>query len=191
MSMRALAQKGAEILFDSGSFKISVKQKCIATGYLEANIYWLDVSTIGLNAHTKNAATSLHTWHQRMGHISHNALKSHGPSALTGMDFNGSTTDIPVCRECKFGKSTRQPFSASTTQWTTRHFEVMHSDLASPMQTKSIQGSAYTATFIDNHSKLAVVYFLKSKDQFVTVLKQYLAWGETQTSSKLCALHSD
>ena len=133
MLTRALAQKGAEVLFDSGSFKISVKQKCVATGYLEAKLYWLDASTIGLNAHTKSAATSLHTWHQRMGHISHNALKTHGPSALTGMDFSGSTTDIPVCRGCEFGKSTCQPFPASTTQWTTRHFEVVHSDLASPM----------------------------------------------------------
>jgi hypothetical protein len=117
--MHAPAQKGVEVLFDSGSFKISVKQKCIATGYLEANLYWLDASTIGLNAHTKSAATTLHTWHQRMGHISHNALKTYGPSALTGMDLDGSATaDIPVCRGCKFGKSTRQPFSASTTQQT-------------------------------------------------------------------------
>ena len=81
--------------------------------------------------------------------------------------------------------------NASTTQWTTHTFEVVHSDLTSPMQTWSIQGSVYTATYIDNHSKLAVVYFLKSKDQSVKVLEQYLAWGETQMSSKLCALHSD
>jgi len=192
MSTRALAQKGAEVSFDSGSFKITVKSKCVATGYLEDNLYWLDASSIGLNTHVKSAATTLHTWHQRMGHISHAALKSHGPSALTGMDLDGSTTaDIPVCRGCEFGKSTRQPFSASTTQRTSRVFEVVHSDLAGPMQTKSIQGSAYTATFIDNHSKLAVVYFLKSKDQFVKALQTYLAWGETQTSSKLRALHSD
>src|SRR6202158_6036634 len=192
LSTRALAQKGAQVSFDSGSFKISVKQKCIATGYLEANLYWLDASTIGLNTHTKSAATTLHTWHQRMGHISHNALKTYSPSATTGMDFNGSaTTDTPVCSGCEFGKSTCQPFSASTTQRTSRIFEVVHSDLAGPMQTKSIQGSAYTATFIDNHSKLAVVYFLKSKDQFVKALQTYLAWGETQMSSKLRALHSD
>ena len=107
------------------------------------------------------------------------------------MDLDSSTTDIPVCCGCEFGKSTRQPFPASSTQRTTRHFKVVHSDLAGPMQTKSIQGSVYTATFIDNHSKLAVVYFLKSKDQFFKALEQYLAWGETQTSSKLRALHPD
>ena len=163
MSTRALAQKGAEILFGSGSFKISVNQKCIATGYLEDNLYWLDASKMGLHAHTKSA-TSLHTWHMRMGHISYIALKSYGPSALTGMDLDSSATDIPVCCGCEFGKSTCPPFSASSTQRTTHHFEVVHSDLAGPMQTKSIQGSAYTTTFIDNHSKLAVVYFLKSKD---------------------------
>jgi transposase InsO family protein len=45
--------------------------------------------------------------------------------------------------------------------------------------------------FIDNHSKHAVVYFLKSKDQFVHALRKFLTWGETQTGSKLRALHSD
>ena len=126
-----------------------------------------------------------------MRHISHNALKTRGLSALAGMDFSGSTMDTPVCHGCEFGKSIHQPFSVSTTQWTTCHFKVVHSDLASPMQTKSIQGPAYTTTFINNHSKLAVVYFLKLKDQFVTVLKQYLAWGETQMLSKMHTLHSD
>jgi transposase InsO family protein len=59
------------------------------------------------------------------------------------------------------------------------------------MQTKSIQGSFYTATFIDNHSKHAVVYFIRSKDMFVKAFNIFLSWAETQTSLKMRALHSD
>jgi hypothetical protein len=190
MSTRALAQKGAEVSFTQSYFKIVVNQCRVAEGYLEDNLYWLDASSISLNAHVKSAAT-LDTWHQRMGHMSHAALKSYGPSALTGMDLDSSTTVPSVCCGCEVGKSTCKPFSASSTKRTSAILEVVHSDLAGPMQTKSLQGSYYTATFIDDHSKLAVVYFIVSKDQFAKVFNMYLSWAETQTTLKLKALHSD
>jgi hypothetical protein len=126
-----------------------------------------------------------------MGYMSHAASKSYGPSALTGMDLDSSTTAPSVCCGCEVGKSTRKPFSVSSTKRTSAILEVVHSDLAGPMQIKSLQGSYYTATFIDDHSKLAVVYFIASKDQFAKVFNMYLLWAETQTTLKLKALHSD
>ena len=191
LSTRALAQKGAEISFAKDSFKVVVNQRCFAKGYLEDNLYWLDVSSIGTLASIKKSTTSLDIWHQRMGHISYAALKSYGPSALTGMDLDSSTSAPTVCRGCAVAKSTRQPFSPSKTKRTTEILQVVHSDLAGPLQTRSIQGSTYIATFIDDHSKHAILYFLKSKDQLFEALKMYLAWAETQTSLKMRALHTD
>jgi hypothetical protein len=133
MSTRALAQKGADVTFTKDSFKIVVNQRCVADGYLENNLYWLDAARIGLNVHVKSA-TSLHTWHQRMGHISHAALKSYGPSALTGMDLDSSTTAPTVCHGCEEGKSSRKPFSVSPSKRTTAILEIMHSDLTGPME---------------------------------------------------------
>jgi hypothetical protein len=191
MSTRALAQKGASITFDDRAFKIVHKGRCIANGYLEDNLYWLDAAGSSLNTHTGNTATSLHTWHQRMGHMSYAALKAHGPSAVKGMDLGSSTIDIPtICHGCELGKSTRKPFPGSTKK-TSRILEVVHSDLAGPMQTKSIQGSSYIATFVDDHSRHTVIYFLKTKDQFSAALQKFLSWAETQTSDKLRVLHSD
>jgi hypothetical protein len=109
----------------------------------------------------------MQTWHERMGHMSYDALKSYGSSALTGMDLDSSTLAPAVCHGCEVGKSTCKPFSALPTKRTSQILEVVHSDLAGPMQTKSIQGSFYTATFIDDHSKHAVVYFICTKDQFL------------------------
>ena len=192
ISTRALAQKGASVTFDNRAFKIVHKERCVAVGYLEDNLYWLDATGSSLNAHIGGAATSLHTWHQRMGHMSHDALKSHGPAAVKGMDLGSSTMNIPTtCHGCELGKSTRKPFPGSATKKTSRILEIVHSDLAGPMQTKSIQGSSYIATFVDDHSRHAVVYFLRSKDQFAAALQKFLSWAETQTSDKLRALHSD
>ena len=68
LSTRALAQKGATVLFTQGSFEIALNQRRIGSRYLEHNLYWLDASMPSLNAHTRGAAT-LHTWHMCMGHM--------------------------------------------------------------------------------------------------------------------------
>lgn len=191
MSTSALTQKGALVTFDEKAFKVVHKERCIAMGYLENKLYWLDATGSSLNAHTGNTAISLHIWHQHMGHMSYAALKAHGPSAVKGMDFGSSTMDAPlICHGCELGKSTHKPFPGST-KTTSKILEIVHSDLAGPMQTNSIQGSSYIATFVDDHSRHAVVYFLKTKNQFVAALQKFLSWAETQTSDKLRALHSD
>ena len=133
MSTRALTNKGAEVAFSKGAFKISVNQSCVGVGYLEDNLYWLDVSSIGLNSHIKSTATSLDTWHRRMGHMSYAAIKQHGPSALQGMDIDASTLVPSVCHGCAVGKSTCQPFLPSKTKRTTDILQVVHSDLAGPL----------------------------------------------------------
>src|SRR5229473_2020944 len=126
-----------------------------------------------------------------MGHMSYATLKAHGPSAVKGMDFGSSTMDIPtICHGCELGKSTCKPFPGST-KTTSRILEIVHSDLAGPMQTKSIQGSSFIATFVNDHSRHTVIYFLKTKNQFAAALQKFLSWAETQTSDKLHALHSD
>src|SRR6267142_1556446 len=126
-----------------------------------------------------------------MSHMSHTALKTHGPRAVTGLDLDVSTMAIPTtCHGCETGKSTCKPFPGSA-KITSRILKVVHSDLAGPMQVKSIQGHLYTATFVDDYSCHAVVYCLRLKDQFVVALQKFLSWAETQTSEKLCTLHSD
>jgi hypothetical protein len=135
LSTHVLAQKGAEISFAKDSFKVTVNQCCFAKGYLEDNLYWLDISSIGTLASIKHTAISLDIWHQHMGHISYAALKSHSPSALTGMVIDSSTSAPSVCRGCAVAKSTHQPFSLSKTKWTMEILQVVHSDLVGPLQT--------------------------------------------------------
>ena len=80
LSTGAIADKNAKILFDKMDFTINIDQKCVTKGYREEKLYWLDTPIISLNAHIKGDATSLHTWHQHMGHMSHAAIERHGPT---------------------------------------------------------------------------------------------------------------
>ena len=190
ISIGMLTGKGAEVNFLKEGFQIILNKKTIAVRYLEGHLYWLNTSNVSLNLHKKSVPT-LHTWHQRMGHMSHSALKTHGSKAVKGLDLDASTMTIPTtCHGCEAGKATRKPFPGSA-KTASRILEVVHSDLAGPMQVKSIQGSLYTATFVDDYSHHVVVYCIWSKDQFVAALQKFISWAETQTSEKLHALHSD
>ena len=174
ISIGALTRKGAEVNFLKEGFQIALNKKTIAVGYLEGHLYWLNTSNISLNLHKKSVPT-LHTWHQRMGHMSHSALKTHSPKAVKGLDLDASTMTIPTtCHGCKAGKSTHKPFPGSA-KTTSRILEVIHSDLAGPMQVRSIQGSLYTPTFVDNYSHHAVVYCIWLKDQFVAALQKFIS----------------
>jgi hypothetical protein len=134
---------------------------------------------------------TLHTWHQRMGHMSHSALEKYGPSALKGMDLDPSDKAIPgICAGFESGKSTRSPFPRSLKRLE-QILDMVHLDLAGPMQTKSLQGSLYIATFVDDYSRHAAVYYLKTKDQFTITLSNFLNWTENQMSKRLRILHSD
>ena len=169
ISIGMLIRKGTSINFLKDGFKITLNNRLIAIGYLEGRLYWLNTTQVSLNSHVKSAP-SLHTWHQRMGHMSHTALKSHSPKAVTGLDLDASTMAIPTtCHRCKTGKSTHKPFPDSA-KITSRILEVVHSDLAGPMQVKSIQGHLYTTTFVDDYSCHAIVYCLRLKDQFIVAL---------------------
>ena len=80
--------------------------------------------------------------------------------SVMGLVLDGSiSSDQPPCARCKLGKQTCLPFPASHKR-SDRRLQIVHSDLARPMQERSIQGAQYIATFIDDYFRHGVVYFL-------------------------------
>src|SRR6266403_2104830 len=162
-SVSALMQKGGRILFKDQKLTISIRGQQSAQGYQEGNLFWIDTSTVALHV-ISNASTPIHLWHERMGHMSTQALK-HYKDSVKGISLDPSSDhDQLPCPGCKLGKQMRSPFSSSSKQ-SDHRLRIIHSDLAGPIQPQSIQGSSYIATFIDDYSRHGVVYFLRTKDQ--------------------------
>src|SRR5712672_4279044 len=113
IAVSALEIKGGEVLFAKGRAKILIGGKIIASGIRDHKLYWLNAAPIYDLNHTKSVSTSLQIWHQRMGHMSHSALRAHSPKALKGLDIDETTVAPPVCHGCELGKSTHQPFPGS------------------------------------------------------------------------------
>jgi hypothetical protein len=182
-------QKGGQITFKHNKLTISVRGRQIAKGYQEGNLFWIDTSSATLHA-IKNTPITIDLWHAHMGHMSYQALKRYS-DFVKGIALNPFTDPAQTpCAGCELRKQSRTSFPGSSKR-SDQRLRIVHSDLAGPLQTRSIQGSSYIATFIDDYSRHGVVYFLKTKDQCAAVFKKFLAWAENQTTDHLLALHSD
>ena len=68
---------------------------------------------------------------------------------------------------------------------------MIHSDVWGITPVISHANYKYFVTFIDDYSKYTWIYFLRSKSEVCSVFKKFVAYIETQFSSKIKVLRSD
>lgn len=125
-----------------------------------------------------------YTWHRKLGHINLNALKNMRDGAVIGINFKDDGTNLKNCEICCSGKMSRRPFGNNGSR-ATKILEIIHSDLAGPMENQSIGKAKYLLTFIDDFSRKTFVYFLKSKGEVLTKFKEFKSSVENQTGQKI------
>lgn len=77
------------------------------------------------------------------------------------------------CESCKIGNSHRLPFDRKSEKVSTVPGEKFHTDVCGPMSEKSLAGSRYFMTFIDDASGYRTVYFLKHKSEVLGKFKTF------------------
>jgi hypothetical protein len=196
LSPGSLIEKGARAVFYNGGVDIFLDKRCIAQGQQISSLYWVFMQphlNLSVDTRVLAASANLETWHQHMGHLSYETVKAIDnaePLAVYGLKLHGLQKDDTPCHGCQLGKSHRLPFPTSS-KCAEVPLEIIHNDLVGPFQTNSIQGNKYFATFIDDCSKIAVITYMKSKDQFKQAFINYKAWAENQLSHTIKFLHSD
>ena len=150
-----------------------------------------------LGAHSLNSIEPLpiKLWHDRMGHLNWDAIKSinvKNPSLL-GVKLDDSDPPFGTCPGCAAGKAKRRIFKSSGSRSTrsTEPIERIHADLSGPMEVNSIGGHRYTCVFTCDHTSHVWVYTIKSKDQTLSVFKRFVVMIEKLTGLKIKFFHSD
>ena len=59
------------------------------------------------------------------------------------------------------------------------------------MSSASIDGYTYTATYLDDHSRYGMMFFLKKKSEQFEAFKAYKAWAERHTDRQLKCIRTD
>lgn len=127
-------------------------------------------------------------WHSRLGHLNYSAirhLQKEGHIKSTPVSMNQDST----CVVCQKSKITRRPFPS--------HFPIaslplfrIHSDVKGPLPT-SMGGASYIVSFIDDFSRYATVYIMKSKSDVLSCFDRYKKRVENLLEKKVKILRSD
>jgi transposase InsO family protein len=162
----------------------------------------------------KEALASL--WHARFCHISPKTLTYMAAKAKV----EGLPTliyKIPFCVACCTGKQSRAPKPSTQSSRRSDHgigslvqvpvgsgshqsgtgssrtvapLELLHSDICGPLS-KSLSGSRYILSIIDDFSRFTWIFFLKRKSETLTKIKQFKAMIELQSPYRVQAIRSD
>ena len=109
---------------------------------------------------------------------------------VTGLPRFASTKMQKVCNACQFGKQARQPF-VQDRNVSTRPLEVVHSDIWGLTKTRSLAGSNYYVTFIDDYSRKVWMYFMKAKSEVFNHLKNFKNQVEKESGVYIKCLQSN
>lgn len=191
LSVSKMIASGNKVIFKENVCHIyNLKNECIGEAVQTNGVYKLNIVKSEQVLATM-AVTSSRTWHRRLGHINSNDLSIMRNGAVDGLVFEEKEEiNKRNCTVCCEGKQTRLPFPTSSSR-SSNILDVVHADLCGPMENKSLGMARYFLLFVDDYSRMAFVYFLKSKDETFTYFKQFKILVENQKTNKIKILRTD
>ena len=184
----------------------------LTTGHIQNGLYYLDVQILKEKANTilltskeglrsvenkkGNEQTSEPTYvstqilHQRMGHISLQALKTLAKSQNIILKTNSFNIDqCPECNEAKM-ISQRHKIPLSNLQ-SIDYLEKVSSDICGPISPKTWDKFRYFITFLDKRTRFLEVTLLKKKSEALQAFKDFKQKAENQSGKPIKRLHTD
>ncbi|CAG7731317.1 unnamed protein product, partial [Allacma fusca] len=137
----------------------------------------------------KTVTTNL--WHRRLAHVNHEYIKeSVGRDAVDGIK-KVDIANSDKCEECQLGKQSRKPYPRKSSVRACNPGEIIHADLAGPMNTPSLGGAKYFLLLKDQASGFRLASFLKFKNETAKAVQDFVNFLETQTGNKVKEFWTD
>ena len=202
-SIRAVAKRGAKILFDNEGVSITHHSSVVATGTSKGtNLYLLDFEPVNCGEPpdqlsfstsllSKTTAAPIITWHHRLGHLNTATIKRMESLGAADGLLISKTSPISICEGCVYGKQHVQPFPTDGRTRGTRIGDIIHSDLVGPMSVPSPSGSRYMVIFKDDFSGYSSIFFLKQKSEAFEHFKYFVLRLEKETNNSVNIFRSD
>ena len=197
LSMGRFDDKGYTVTLSNSRLTIS-KEKFAFTRCRTGPLYTCSLyaeKPLGTRSLNALEALPIKVWHNCMGHLNWNAIKSvrSDNPPLLGVKLDASNPPHGTCPGCAAGKAKRRTFKSAGSRHTrsTHPIERIHSDLTGPMEVESIGGHHYACVFTCDYTSHAWVYLLKSKDKTLHVFKQFVTMIEKLTGFKIKFFRSD
>ena len=158
ISIEQLAKDGYVTTFAGDMWKILRRAMIVAYGEKNRTLYMtIDGCESIVIVERKE---DLNLWHQRLSHMSSKRL---GIKHLNKKLSSLKSVDIDMCESCILEKQRRVNFKKVGRTPKEAKLELVHIDVWGPALVLAIRGRSYFVTFIDDHSRKVLVYFMRHK----------------------------
>lgn len=156
--------------------------KLLLTSQLQNGMYPLltpiNTERAALRANS-NADNSAKEWHEKLGHISPDRLQFVPFSCKIVPEMEINKLKDMRCASYMIA-ATKIARLKSSTSVSSQPLELIHTDIAGPVNPELRNKKTYMDVFLDDHSRLSTVYFLGKKTEFFQTLKAYQALAESE-----------
>ena len=170
-SVQAATERGSTVTFRPDCAELMYKDGTKFNVDKCGRLYYLSVCNDNVMCHSVNCTRDLKSWHEILGHCNHDdVLKLE--NVVDGMKVFGKTCKPNDCAVCALGKMaqdrSRKPRTRSTAP-----LQLVHTDLAGPIDPVSADDFRFAIVFTDDYSGFTFVYFLKSKGDVVAATERF------------------
>lgn len=163
----------------------------IALAYKLNGIYHMTSKIVKIEINnTEKNMTDKEKFHRALGHVNFNYLKTMCEKQM----LQGLPKDLECeyfkCGICLKNKMHNLSFKNERSR-AKEILEIVHTDLNGPHHNSGINGEKYFLTFIDDFSKVAQVYVIKSKSEVYDCFVKYVNLIENKTDKKIKKLRCD
>ena len=164
-------------------------EKTLFKGHVRAGLYHFHASSIDGNQQVfaAHAKASQHTWHQRLGHPGFKIINKLVSKSCISLS---NALNKTICSSCALGKSSKLPF-ASVSCISSKHLELLHTDVWGPTPLLSIKGYHYYIIFVDDYTKYTWFFPHTSKSDVFDIFVKFKSLVENLLSSKIVTIRSD
>ncbi|GKA88306.1 retrovirus-related pol polyprotein from transposon TNT 1-94 [Tanacetum coccineum] len=96
-----------------------------------------------------------------------------------------------LCSACERGKSKKAFHPPKLIPSDYSKLELLHMDLCGPIRVASVNGKKYILMIVDDFSRFTWVYFLRSKDETLEIIKKFIAQAQLNYKAKVCKIQTD
>ena len=148
ISMGQIDDEGYTTVFGGGQWKVIKGALVVARGKKVGTLYLTPGQTDTIAVATYSVDSKL--WHRRFGHMSEKRMKL---LASKEKIPNLESVDLGLCEDYIYGKQKRVSFSKTVIMSKVEKLELVHTDVWGPAPVKSLGGSSYYVTFIDDSTR--------------------------------------
>lgn len=147
-------------------------------------------SSVNIANRNTNNMSKKEKWHRLLGHINFKYLNILCKDQLLNGIPSELESEFMKCKTCIESKMHNIPFE-NNREKAKDILEIVHTDVCGPFSMTSFQGEKYFVSFIDDYSKIAKVYIMKTKAEVYDCMVEYVNECENLTGKKIKFLRCD